>query len=93
MMDEQDFLTELATVMHEHVENWPDGQFKKVSTAMALLDKVLHAALNPTKHDYWGAGEPDCPKEIKAGNGELHTLRCKACGNENPLSDQCIVLP
>ncbi len=75
MMDEEDFLTELATVMHKHVENWPDGQFKKVSTAMALLDKVLHAALNTKKHDYWGAGEPDCPKDIKSSNGELHTLR------------------
>ncbi len=42
----------------------------------------------PTKHRFWGAGEPDCPRDIKAGNGELHTLRCKVCGEDNP-SDWC----
>jgi len=39
---------------------------------------------NPPKHVFWGAGEADCPREIKAGNGELHTLKCKICGAENP---------
>ena len=43
----------------------------------------------PPKHDYWGAGEPDCPREIKAGNGELHTLRCKACGLDSPRYQIC----
>lgn len=89
-MSEEYFLKQLAKVMEKHLENWPDGQFKKVSTAMALLDKVLHAALNPTRHDYWGAGEPDCPREIKAGNGELHTMRCKVCGFDNPSDNRCI---
>lgn len=86
------FLIDLATVMHKHLENWPEGEFKKVSTAMALLDKTLHSALNPSKHDYWGAGEPDCPKEIKAGNGELHTLRCRVCGMDNPSDNRCAAL-
>ena len=36
------------------------------------------------KHRYYYAGEPDCPREIKAGNGELHTLRCRVCGQDNP---------
>lgn len=36
------------------------------------------------KHVYWAAGEPDCPREIKAANGELHTLRCKVCGIDSP---------
>lgn len=36
------------------------------------------------RHKFWGAGEADCPREIKAGNGELHTLRCKVCGLDNP---------
>ena len=35
--------------------------------------------INSPKHVYWGAGEPDCPRDIKAANGELHTLRCKYC--------------
>ena len=50
------------------------------------LRKVLE---NPPKHRYWGAGEPDCPRELKAGNGELHTLRCKVCGNEDARSTIC----
>ncbi len=41
------------------------------------------------RHEYWGAGEQDCPKEIKAGNGELHTLMCKVCGQKKPKSQHC----
>jgi len=41
------------------------------------------------KHHYWGAGEPDCPREIKCGNGELHTLRCKICGQDDPRNPIC----
>lgn len=41
------------------------------------------------KHDFWGAGEADCPQEIKAGNGELHTLRCRVCGEDNPRNENC----
>ncbi len=47
--------------------------------------------MNYNKHVYWGAGEPDCPKEIKAANGELHTLRCKNCDNpRSPICEQPI---
>jgi hypothetical protein len=42
-----------------------------------------------TKHRFWGAGEPDCPREIKAGNGELHTLRCKVCEQDSPSDERC----
>jgi hypothetical protein len=41
------------------------------------------------KHSFWAAGEADCPREIKAGNGELHTLRCKICGMDSPRDDRC----
>jgi hypothetical protein len=51
---------------------------------------VDHARRNPPRHRYWGAGEPDCPRDIKAGNGELHTLRCKVCGNEDGRSEICM---
>lgn len=44
----------------------------------------------PSKHRFWGAGDADCPTEIKAGNGELHTLRCKACGLDDPKDNQCL---
>lgn len=43
------------------------------------------------RHDFWGAGEPDCPKDMKASNGELHTMRCKACGDGwRDSSDICL---
>ncbi len=47
-------------------------------------------AIITRKHDYWSAGDPDCPREIKAGNGELHTLRCKVCGDENGRDRFCL---
>jgi hypothetical protein len=62
------------------------------TTILRLQDKIaqLEDALeNPPKHKFWGAGEPDCPREIKAGNGELHTLRCKVCRLDNPRDDIC----
>jgi hypothetical protein len=60
---------------------------------IAFLERKLARALNPPRHRYWGAGEPDCPREIKAGNGELHTLRCKVCGMDNPRDDRCLDAP
>ena len=48
---------------------------------------MKHAA--GQKHDFWGAGEPDCPREIKASNGELWKMRCKVCGLDNPRDDRC----
>lgn len=44
---------------------------------------------NPKKHVFWGAGEQDCPKDIKAPNGELHTLICKMCGEKSPKYAEC----
>jgi hypothetical protein len=87
-VDGQETLQAIGEMMRKHVTNWPEP--KKVSTAIALIDKTLAAARNPPKHDFWGAGEADCPREIKAGNGELHTLRCKRCGLDNPRDDRCL---
>lgn len=53
-------------------------------TAQRIVDLVTR------KHIYWGAGEPDCPREIKAANGELHTMRCKVCNLDNPHSQMCL---
>ena len=51
--------------------------------------KALRDALrDPPKHEFWRAGEPDCPPDLKAGNGELHTLQCKHCG-EGARSKVC----
>jgi hypothetical protein len=82
-----DVLHQIAVMMSEFVDNWP--QPKRIDTAIALIAKTMRAALNPPKHVSWGAGEPDCPRDIKAGNGELHTLRCKVCGEDNPRDERC----
>lgn len=76
---------------------WPDIPFE--GTPHNALDDAKHQALkvieayrvlrNPPTHRYWMAGEADCPRDIKAGNGELHTLRCKVCGVDDPRGDAC----
>lgn len=57
--------------------------------AVALLGNALVGLGGPLKHDYWCPGEAGCPSDIKGGNGELHTLRCKRCGQDDPRSDIC----
>lgn len=61
----------------------------RAEAAEAKTAKLREALANPPRHVFWGAGEPDCPREIKACNGELHTLRCKICGVDNPRDDIC----
>lgn len=71
-------------------ENPPYASYEiPKAEAVALLGNALVSLGGPLKHDYWMAGEADCPCEIKAGNGELHTLRCKRCGQDNPRSQIC----
>ena len=70
-------ITELLEANNREVE-----RRREVEGRLAEAKAFINA---PPKHVYWGAGETDCPTDIKAGNGELHTLRCKNCGAENPL--------
>ena len=57
-----------------------DGFVQSAESALDVSYEMVRAAIiNGPKHVYWGAGEPDCPRDIKAANGELHTLRCKHC--------------
>lgn len=60
-----------------------------VADVVADLQQDRAWVLNPPKHKFWMPGEPDCPREIKAGNGELHTLRCKVCGQDSPREEYC----
>ena len=53
------------------------------------IERLRAMIANPPKHNFWGAGEADCPRDIKAGNGELFKLRCKVCGLDNPRDDIC----
>ena len=60
-----------------------------VADVVADLQADRAFVLNPPRHRYWMPGEADCPREIKAGNGELHTLRCKVCEQDNPRDEIC----
>jgi hypothetical protein len=61
----------------------------RVEIRETWIELAMSNCAPPVKHKYWGAGEADCPKEIKAGNGELHTLRCKVCGQDSPREPYC----
>jgi hypothetical protein len=61
---------------------WQAATLAERERWFALLD-------NPPKHRFWMAGELDCPKELRAANGELHTLRCRVCGVTSPRNDIC----
>lgn len=63
--------------------------YRRWFKAQARVNELEAMLANPAKHKFWGAGEADCPREIKASNGELHILRCKACGLDNPRDDLC----
>ena len=59
----------------------------RVDAEMLAVTREVHRAemealRNPPKHEFWGAGEADCPKDIKAPNGELWAMRCKVCSGD-----------
>lgn len=69
-----------------------DAILAALSPSEGVVEEVerLRAALaNPPKHRFWRAGETDCPRDVKAPNGELHTLRCKVCGLDDPRDEIC----
>lgn len=71
-------------------EEWERIDAENVS--LRSENKRLHAFIaNPPKHYWWGAGEKDCPKDIRGGNGKLHTLRCKVCGEDFNGDEICRV--
>ena len=98
--DEDALRSDILNAMHEPCENCATDIIDAIRPTLAALQaraeaaeaenaRLREAINNPPKHDFWGSGEPDCPREIKARNGELHTLRCKICGIDNPRDDIC----
>lgn len=72
--------------------DWPTFRRdpKKSKQSDAWIASAHKAAeIFSREHVFWGAGEPDCPNEIKAPNGELHTLQCKVCGCRNARNRVC----
>lgn len=68
----------------EHAEQTGGRSASGVFNQARLRDAITQAP----RHEFWGAGDPDCPKDIKAANGELHTLRCKNC--DDPKFPVCL---
>lgn len=62
---------------------------KKWHRSASFAPVVGGSVVRGGPHKFWGAGEPECPKDIKAPNGELHTLKCKVCGEESPRTQVC----
>lgn len=74
---------ELDLTSADHIALWLESNTEepRIAWLAVQIAEAFDRALS-RKHVSWGAGDPDCPKEIKAGNGELHTLRCKVCGQD-----------
>jgi hypothetical protein len=72
-----------------------DPQLQRARSKLSFheIRLIVNHARTFRKHSFWGAGEPDCPREIKAGNGELWKLRCKVCGEDNPRDERCFAVP
>lgn len=85
------FVIEQKSIVHAEYPQMSEEHIKdEVMMRLARRVASLEATLrNPPKHDYWMAGEKDCPQDIKAGNGEIHTLRCKRCGLDSPRDQIC----
>jgi hypothetical protein len=79
-------------VSGQRVTNRRNFDGDEAADYIEALEARLAVLIDPPKHKFWGAGEPDCPREIKAGNGELHTLRCKVCGEDDPRDDRCLAM-
>ena len=85
-------MRELDITSADHIALWLEANMADSSLdwlACRLVEAHESVLLNPPQHSFWGAGEADCPRDIKAGNGELHTLRCKRCGLDNPGHTAC----
>lgn len=89
LYETDDCETEFIYKVTQAIEQYAAEQTAELRKQVKRLEEAL---ANPPRHRYWGAGEPDCPKEIKAGNGELHTLMCKVCGEKYPTSEVCLAV-
>lgn len=87
----QQWCSERATALRDSLKAGsapePRGE-RRPGRSKFVYDKAKRTIVTvPTEpcgeHQWWMAGDPDCPSELKAPNGELHTLRCKVCGGDS----------
>lgn len=74
-----------------YARGYDNGFMAALRQMRANLELEYRLAPEPRgEHQWWMAGDPDCPPELKAPNGELHTLRCKVCGGDSrTIGDIC----
>lgn len=77
------YCAELDLTNADHIALWLETNTEepRIAWLAAQIAGAFDRAIS-RKHVSWGAGDPDCPPEIKARNGELHTPRCKVCGKD-----------
>lgn len=91
LANETGALREAAALASDPASNKAGGLwYRRWHVAQTRVNELEALIDNPPAHRFWGAGEVGCPREIKAGNGELHTLRCKVCGQDNPKTGICV---
>ena len=84
---DQDEAIQAVAELDAWVLNGCPGGPGKALEPLGVLREFLQRGIAPAaapalrRHKFWGAGERDCPPELKAPNGELHTMRCKVCGD------------
>lgn len=77
------YCAELDITNADHIALWLETNTEepRIAWLAVQISDAFDRAIS-RKHVSWGPGDPDCPPEIKASNGELHTLRCKVCGKD-----------
>lgn len=77
------YCAELDLTNADHIALWLETNTEepRIAWLAVQIAEAFDRAIS-RKHVSWGPGDPDCPPEIKARNGELHTLRCKVCGQD-----------
>ena len=83
------YCAELDLTNADHIALWLETNTEepRIAWLAVRIAEAFDRAIS-RKHVSWGPGDPNCPPEIKAGNGELHTLRCKVCGQDISRADE-----
>lgn len=78
------YCAELNITNADHIALWLETNTEepRIGWLAVQIAEAYERTIN-RKHVFYSPGEPDCPSDLLCSNGELHTLRCKVCGEEN----------
>ena len=82
------YCAELNITNADHIALWLETNTEepRIGWLAVQIAEAYERTIN-RKHVFYSPGEPDCPSNLLCSNDELHTLRCKVCGEENPRLD------